>query len=244
MRAFSAANLLEVWEQSSNQHAVDRNLTLLAAACPEMTRDELADLPVGRRDSYLVALREQTFGCALDSYAECPNCAERLEFTVATEEIRTSAETVAVECPLELIVEDFWLKARLPNSADLAAVAAYKDAETARRQLARRCVLEASQGGASVDVDELADQVIANLASHLADRDPQADVMIDLNCAVCGHQWQVIFDIGSFLWIEINALAKRLLHEVHTLARVYGWREADILAMSAARREFYLEMQG
>jgi hypothetical protein len=34
------------------------------------------------------------------------------------------------------------------------------------------------------------------------------------------------------------------LREVHTLAWAYGWREADILAMSPARRQFYIELVG
>jgi len=50
------------------------------------------------------------------------------------------------------------------------------------------------------------------------------------------------FDIASFFWAEICVQAKRLLREVHTLARAYGWREMDILSMSPARRQFYLEM--
>ena len=36
--------------------------------------------------------------------------------------------------------------------------------------------------------------------------------------------------------------AKRLLGEVHQLARAYGWPEATILAMSSRRRHFYLEL--
>ncbi len=51
-----------------------------------------------------------------------------------------------------------------------------------------------------------------------------------------------MFDVVSFFWSEICVQAKRLLREVHTLARAYGWREADILNMSTARRQFYLEM--
>ena len=43
---------------------------------------------------------------------------------------------------------------------------------------------------------------------------------------------------------ELATQAKRLLREVHFLARAYGWREADILAMSARRRQAYLEMVG
>jgi hypothetical protein len=66
--------------------------------------------------------------------------------------------------------------------------------------------------------------------------------LIDLSCPACGHGWQVIFDIESFLWAKVSALAKRLLHEVHGLASAYGWTERDILALPAVRRQFYLEM--
>ena len=38
--------------------------------------------------------------------------------------------------------------------------------------------------------------------------------------------------------------ATRLLGEVHTLARAYHWREAEILAMSSRRRQAYLELAG
>ena len=39
----------------------------------------------------------------------------------------------------------------------------------------------------------------------------------------------------------MDARAQRLLMEVHLLARAYGWREADILGMSPARRNAYLQ---
>src|SRR5713101_1852216 len=102
MRAFSAAKVVEVWERSSNQHAVDKALTLLTVACPEMSRDELAALPVGSRDSYLLALREETLGHTLESYAECPNCVERLEFAVTTDDLWRAARTTAADASLEL----------------------------------------------------------------------------------------------------------------------------------------------
>ena len=34
----------------------------------------------------------------------------------------------------------------------------------------------------------------------------------------------------------------RILREVHTLAAAYGWSEAEILALSPARRRVYLEL--
>jgi len=45
-----------------------------------------------------------------------------------------------------------------------------------------------------------------------------------------------------FFWAELAAEAKRLLREVDALARAYGWREADILALSSQRRHAYLEL--
>ena len=76
----------------------------------------------------------------------------------------------------------------------------------------------------------------------MAAHDPLAEVELALACPVCGHQWQLVFDVASFLWLRIEAQARRLLEEVHALARAYGWREADILAMSSGRRQAYLEM--
>jgi hypothetical protein len=76
----------------------------------------------------------------------------------------------------------------------------------------------------------------------MAEADALGDVQLALTCPQCGHEWQAPFDIASFLWTEINAWAHRTLQDVHELARAYGWREADILALSPWRRQVYLEM--
>jgi hypothetical protein len=78
----------------------------------------------------------------------------------------------------------------------------------------------------------------------MAEIDPQSDMQIALTCPACSQQWSAPFDIVSYLWIEINAWAVRLLHDIHRLATAYGWREADILALSPMRRQFYLELIG
>jgi hypothetical protein len=51
-----------------------------------------------------------------------------------------------------------------------------------------------------------------------------------------------LFDIVSFLWREIASAAQRLLQEVHLLASVYSWHEANILSMSPQRRNAYLQL--
>ena len=48
---------------------VGRALTLLEAACPEMSADELASLSIGRRDADLLSLREWAFGSEMTGVA-------------------------------------------------------------------------------------------------------------------------------------------------------------------------------
>jgi hypothetical protein len=76
----------------------------------------------------------------------------------------------------------------------------------------------------------------------LDELDPQADVRLDLTCPPCGHDWQAQFDIATYFWREIDDWAQRTLRDVHTLAKAYGWIEADILGLSAWRRQAYLQM--
>ncbi len=246
MRALSPPELLGVWERGLAQGPVERALTLLGAACPETSLDVLTSVSIGQRDACLMELREATFGAALNVYAECPHCAERLEFVIDAAEVRSCAKATGNSMgdgeSRELATDGFQLRFRLPDSTDLTAAARCGDAVEARRLILHRCVMEARRGEVAVTAEELPEPVIAGFASHLAECEPQAELLIDLECPGCDHRWQAAFDIASFLWQEINALAKHLLQEVAALARAYGWREADILAMSAARREFYLEM--
>jgi hypothetical protein len=243
MRPLTAHDLLEVWEGAEGQRPVDRALTLLAAACPESTRDELAALSIGQRDARLLTLRERTFGPRMYGFAECPKCAERLEFDVAVVDLRVAAEPEGgEEGSWELVAEDLMLRFRLPNSQDLAAAAGCEDTSTARELLVRRCVLQASRDGVQVSCSELPAEIIGALAQRMIEHDPQAEVLLDLRCPECDHRWQALFDIADFFWTELNAQARRLLGEICSLARAYGWREADILTMSARRRHHYLEL--
>lgn len=242
MQGLSASQMIGLWERGASQHPIDRSLTLLAAACPEFTAEQLGELRIGRRDGCLLRLREGIFGPVMDATAKCPCCGVDVEFTLRTADLKV--ETAAAELLQEFEEGGMVVKFRLLNNSDLAAIARSRGVADARQTLLSRCVVEASLDGVAVAAETLSEEVISKLAARLADGDPQADMTLDLKCAACAHSWQIGFDISSFLWTEIDALAKRLLAEVHTLARAYGWREADVLAMGAARRHFYLEMVG
>lgn len=242
MAPLSAQDILRIWEAGVGQNPVGRALAILAAASPGTPREALAALPVGRRDARLLEVREQTFGPILDGASPCPCCAGRVEFTLEIAELRARVGPGAEPAEGELRLEDWTLRYRLPTSGDLAAAAGCGDPGAARRVLAGRCILEARRGGAPVEAGDVPPEAISRMAVAMAEQDPLAEVLLDFVCPACGHAGQTLFDIAGYLWEEIRAQALRLVREVHALARAYGWREADILALSAARRRAYLEM--
>jgi len=243
MHLLSPPEVLNVWERGLRENVVERALTLLSAAYPSDTRESLAALSVGQRDVRLLAVHEGLFGPELKSYAECPRCGAQLEFTFDAGEVRSDDRKAPAE-PLEFTADDVCVRFRLPNSFDLAVIWESADLPTARRRLSERCIIEACQSGVTVPASELPEPVIEELAAALAVADAQADTVLTVRCGDCQHGWELVVDIVSFLWSEVHALAKRLLEQVHTLAWAYGWREDDILAMSDARRQYYLDMVG
>lgn len=214
---------------------------MLKALCPETPQEALEGLSIGRRDSFLLTMREMLFGSRLEALARCPACGESLELRFKVEDIRVAQEPEPVE-ELSVEFEGYQVRFNLPDSRDLAAVGGQKDAESGRLLLLGRCILSASEGDSPRRAADLPASVIQAVVERMAQADPQADVHLALTCPRCDHRWSSVFDIASFIWREINAWAFRILREVHALASAYGWREADILAMSPCRRQIYLEM--
>jgi hypothetical protein len=234
MRALSAADLLTLWELGQRQHLLDRALTLLGAADPGRTRAELAALGIGERDRLLLDLRERTFGPTLDCVAACGACGGSVEFRFSVAEARLPFAPRAATFSVESDGASRCF--RLPTSADLAAVAGRTDREAAARALLGRCLVEPGPG------DRLTPDLARRAAERMSQLDPQAEVRLDLSCPSCGHRWEAVFDVAAWLWKELDARARRLLGEVHSLARAYGWTEAEILSLGEARRQAYLEL--
>lgn len=243
--------MLCAWERGEGRLPVERALVLLACGFRERAQEDLWALTIGARDSLLFALREQTFGSSLRGYAECPECANRLRFTSDTRALRIPAGVGALDqAPSVLVCGEWELEFRLLDSRDLLKVAAASrgDVDSARNELLLRCITSARRGGVIVPPGELRrglpEEVVRELVAALAARDPQAEVLLSLSCPSCGHAFVTAFDIGSFLFTEVAAQARILLSEVDALARAYGWREHEILGMSALRRRHYLRLVG
>lgn len=241
MKPLSEPDILKIWEWGQSRHPVERILGPLALTLPDQTWEELYGLSIGQRDQYLLALYEVTFSPNLDCMSDCPGCGESLEFNLRIGEIKT-AETMKVTDGLEIEEGSYTVKFRLPDSNDLNAISNCNDEEDARRLLIRRCVLKAQKNGKSMSSTRLPIKVIKSIADRMAECDPQADILLDLKCPACRHNWQLLLDIAIYLWNEIKGYAVRLLEEVHILAANYGWGEEQILDMNPGRRRHYLRM--
>src|SRR5215210_1154850 len=88
MKPLSAHDIVRIWEVGLAQGQIDRALTMLSAALPELTREEIYSLSLGKLNGHLLDVRERLLGPDMNCYAECPRCSERLEFTVAVSSIR------------------------------------------------------------------------------------------------------------------------------------------------------------
>lgn len=239
MRELTAAELLQLYESDCSEASLDRAVDILAVACPETAPEQIATLSAGRRDELLLELRELTFGPRVECVADCPACGSPLEFAFHVPEIKVRETNTAP--PEAVEIDGFEIRLRLPDTYDLAAASTAATVDGARAVLLDRCVT-ALRGGIAVAPSELPDRAIEAISAEMARCDPQADVRLSVACASCGHRWDAAFDIASFLWKEIQRAARKVLREVHTLAWAYGWSEAEILKLSAWRRQAYLSM--
>jgi hypothetical protein len=230
MRQPTANALLTAWEQGRNRHSLDRALLLYSIAAPGEEPDALADRPLGQRNAALLGLSRSMFGDSLSACVDCPACSDRLEFSMNV------AALLAQSGAGMSHIEVDGLRFRLPTTRDLARIAEEADTDTAAQHLLLSLV-EADQGVG----DGAALPLASRVAAALETADPCIDFALDLRCPACGHAWTTSFDITGYLWEEIDARARRLLDEVHVLARAYGWPEREILGLTEARRAAYLE---
>jgi hypothetical protein len=233
-------SLLAAWETGRRQNTAARGITLLGIARPDTAPDALAELTPGERDRWLVRLRQALFGSEAAAVTVCPQCGEILEFDMPLSGMENAPEVSAHGGEIDR--DGYRVRFRLPRCNDLVYAARASDVGAGARLLFERCIESAEFGPDTISAGAVPPAMAGEIAGRMEEMDAHGDVRIALACPACSTEWRAVFDIVSFLWTELDAWAVRLLRQVHTLASAYGWREPDILAMSASRREFYLDL--
>ncbi len=118
---------------------------------------------------------------------------------------------------------------RPPDSTDIAAALGADDPAAV---ILERC-MDPPSASMSQELREAATQ-------RMADLDPAAELWLEATCPACGSASTVLLDPAAIVVEEVDRHARRILREVDQLARAYGWREPDVLALGPARRRAYL----
>jgi len=244
MRPLSAAELLQVWDNGTSMSLLEKTLLLLGKACGVEDWKQLGRLSIGNRDVRLLQLREWMFGTRLKNMAKCLACNEIVEWESNTAALRLQPvkEDLSVET-FSLSQGKFHIQFRLPDSYDILKFNAEESQTAPISQLLTECII----GITGADNEKCTPDVLPLIAWQILEecmskQDPQADISMQIVCPYCGHNWNAVFDIMSFLWTEINNWAKHIMQEVALLGRACSWSEKDILAMTPQRRRLYIEM--
>jgi len=233
MRGLGPVLLLATWERGIHEGALDRALTLLAAATGR-SREDAASIDVGTRDAALSALLRVTAGEVVWGWVPCAGCGERLDVpvdlaTLPRSPVREPGEVLGVE------VGGVLVSFRLPSTEDLRMLSGLAPAG-GRALLLRRCVFPAGEN--------VPEHVAEAVEAAMEAASGGGAVELTVACPGCGTATAAALDVQLLLWADIEARAVALLHDVHTLATAYGWTEPDILALSPTRRAAYLELAG
>ena len=231
LHVWSAAAALPEW----------RRVPALVAALADGAgggADDPEDWPLGALAASAMALVTPLCGGTLHASAACATCGEAMEVTLPVADLVALGDTDG-EAAGAIDTGGHRLTLRAPGPRDLAAVAARADdPEVAAGMLLGRCITAADP--------ELPTPVpasmVAEIEAALEALDPLAVVTLESTCPACGSPDAPVLDLLDCAWTVVEAHARRLLGEVHRLARAYGWREHDVLALGAPRRAAYLEL--
>ncbi len=212
----------------------------------EVSPDAVRSLVVGDREALLLHLCRRWSGERLECLVACPHCGERLDAEVDVADLLLPPYEEASERHEATLAGpggEWTVRFRLPTGADQeAAYRAAGGSAAAARLIMERCLEGVWRGGERLE--QIPQPVAASLPKSMAKLDPQAELLLRLECAVCERSFRAVLDMAAFLVQTTAARRAELEHEVHVLALHYHWSEAEILALGASRRRRYLDLLG
>ncbi|AYF90646.1 hypothetical protein D6Z43_27210 [Pseudomonas sp. DY-1] len=189
--------------------------------------------PVSRRSAALLRLVAATDGVhSLPFSARCPACNEVFEFELQLAPLLGTAEA---EGPIQVSLgPDSQVTLRRPTGEDLRN---WRQARPGTPDVARRLMLDSLLLAGQVRPEDE-----AQLSAAIAEADPLVALAVGCNCPACGADSEVPIDLDDAALARLNARQRALLRDVHDLASRYGWSEAQVLALTPARRAQYLAL--
>lgn len=234
------ATLLEVWERAAGVPSAARAAVLVHGAGLAASLDQALDLDLGRCAALASRAYREEFGDTADAVAVCEACGELIEAVVPTGDLGADGEPAgqpgSQDGPAAELVVGEWV-VRAVTTRDLLLAARTPDAGPTA--LLTRCVRHRVTGVAPT---ALTSELLADLDAAAEELAGAGALVSTVTCPACSATVEVGLDAGALLWERVAAAGASLLTEVATLAASFGWGEAQVLALSPARRRAYLAL--
>ncbi len=237
----SDKDLLSIWEFGLNHSLIETNLYLISCAYSEYNSHQIAFFSIGERDARLLHIREKLFGTVFQNTSNCTACGQKMEWETPIDvlKLQTIKNEVRVT-PIDLVHNEQQISFRLPNSFDIIETINQSNNEGQVDQLIQKCIIDTNL--TKEKQDDISEELKNKLLQKMEEKDPQANIVVNLSCSECNNEWNATFDIMQYLWTEINEWAIRLMQDIYLLAKNFNWTEDAILGMSRFRRNLYINM--
>ncbi|WP_298890053.1 hypothetical protein [uncultured Serinicoccus sp.] len=219
-----SADTLVLWEALAGASPVLAGAALLHAGGEAPSLAAACDLPLAAAAAMALRQLRQRCGDHLDTLAACPSCGARLEVLLPLRQLDEHASALPAASTVG------GRTVRSPTTRDVAAALTTDDPDASLRA---SCV--------QLD-DGVTEHERAALLAVAEDLCGAAALSVRVDCPDCGGSSSVDVDPVALLADQVAMDAAQLLRDVAGLAAAYGWREADILRLSPARRAAYLSM--
>lgn len=228
------ARLLDAWEDAVAVPSAARAAVLVCHGGFAEDVESALGLPLGEVCALAGRVHAEDFGDALDALVPCRGCDARLDVRLPVSTLRTAP---AERERRVLGPERRELSVRALTTRDLLAAGRTSDPAG---ELLARCVTDA--GGEPVDPRVLGPEAVARVEEAAEQLAGAAAAVVRTSCPDCALDALMPVDMGVLLWERVASTASALVSEVAVLAAAFGWREQDVLRMSAQRRRTYLRL--
>lgn len=215
---------------------LDRVATLADGSASNSNRELVRQLTVGDRVALMLHLRRLTFGDRIECIVTCPACSAEMSVELSVGRLLLQPPQHEPSAETEVRVGDLLLKVRPVTGADVEALATSEGTSLAE-SLVRSCVISSDR-----PLPQISPEIVAGVSAELEEIDPQADIVLDLACPSCGHQFKTPFFIEDFMLREIRSRTRQIESEVHWIAFNYHWSEDDILSLPVRARSRYVDL--
>jgi hypothetical protein len=189
-----------------------------------VTRELVRALPVADRDYLIMKLRQITFGSRVELVLDCPACGAPMDIDFDLDSVPVEARPQQPEYRLRT-EEGPELRFRLPRVGDV------EEAGDGNALLAR-----CTDGAAA------APAIWSALDEEIERVSPKVNPDFEAACPGCGHAFTAPFDPVAVLLRDLHRREPQFDRGVHLLSFYYHWPLSEILALTPARREHYVDL--